>query len=97
MENENDYAKLFMIYADNEITRGKGGVLYIKDKTISYKFSSEFDNKDFAKKLQDVLDDDGENNIYFVLEKEKNLHLMAYPKSSLPQPAPQDTLGNKTD
>ena len=69
--------ELLSLFLDEEYKRGKGGVLYIKDDKYSYLFPREFPIKDFTNKLQDILDNDEEKNIFFVIEKDNQLHLMS--------------------
>tara|TARA_A100001015_G_C14710985_1_gene602029 strand:+ start:63 stop:383 length:321 start_codon:yes stop_codon:yes gene_type:complete len=76
---------LFEKYIKGETERGQGGVLYIKDENCAYIFPSEFNNKDFAQKLQETLDDDEKKNIFFVLEKEKTLHTIAHSRQGIVQ------------
>ena len=83
--------ELFTKFAEQEVARGNGGVMYIKDNEFAYLFSYEFSNKDFASKLQDILDDNKEN-IYIVVEKEKQLHLFSYPKNETIAKYTSDTL-----
>jgi len=93
-----EHKKLFEVFSQQEYKRGTGGVLYIKDQECSYLFPAEFPNKDFANKLQDVLEEKKEN-IYFVVEKEQNLHLIAYPRKSvlLSQIPFENTVNDKTN
>ena len=75
--------ELFNLFLDEEYKRGKGGVLYIKDDKYSYLFPKEFPIKDFTNKLQDILDDDEEKNIFFVIEKDNKLHLMSHSREQI--------------
>lgn len=75
--------KLLDLFIREEANKGVGGVLYVKGEEYSYLFSNQFPNKDFASKLQDILDDDGKKNIYFVIEKEGTLHLMSHSRERL--------------
>ena len=77
--------ELFEKFIKGETERGQGGVLYIKDNSCAYMFPSEFNNKDFAHKLQETLDEDEKKNIFFVLEKEKTLHTIAHSRQGLIQ------------
>ena len=75
--------KLLDLFIELEYEKGTGGVLYIKGEEYSYIFSNQFPNKDFASKLQDILDEDGKKNIYFVIEKDNQLHIMSHSREKL--------------
>ena len=75
--------ELFNLFFEVEYKRGKGGVLYIKDDKYSYLFPEEFHNKDFTDKLKDILEDDEGKNIFFVIEKENQLHLMSHSREKI--------------
>tara|TARA_B100000214_G_C23971000_1_gene630142 strand:- start:2266 stop:2571 length:306 start_codon:yes stop_codon:yes gene_type:complete len=81
MDSKNE--KLFDLFFEKEFERGKGGVMFIKGNEYSYLFSREFPSKDFATKLQDVLDEDEEKNIFFVLEQNQQLHIMSYSREKI--------------
>ena len=75
--------ELFVKYFEGEETRGSGGVLFIKeDNTCSYIFSNEFSNGEFTNKLQELINEDEKKNIFFVLQKERNLHILSYLRES---------------
>lgn len=88
--------KLFDLFQTEEYKRGSGGVLYIKGEEYSYIFSHEFSNKDFASKLQDILDEGNKENIYFVVEQSKQLHVMSYSRQKILFEAASDTFNDKT-
>ena len=75
--------ELFDLFFDEEYKRGTGGVLFIKDDKYSYLFSREFHIKDFTTKLQDILDEDEGKNIFFVIEKDNQLHIMSYSREKI--------------
>jgi hypothetical protein len=88
--------KLISIYCDGVINRGDGGVIFVRGDSIKYQFSNEFTQKDFATKLQETINDDKEN-IYVVLEKDSQYHLLAYRKSQIIPPfTDQNAIENKS-
>ena len=61
--------------------RGEGGILFVKGEYCEYRFVSEFPNANFRCSLRDVLDKDGGFHFFVVEERDKQLHVLAYPKT----------------
>lgn len=87
--------ELFNLFFDEEYKRGRGGVLYIKGDKYSYLFPTEFPVKDFTTKLQDILEEDEQKNIFFVIEQDGKLHLMSHSREKILFSAARDALNNQ--
>jgi hypothetical protein len=87
--------ELFNLFFDEEHNRGTGGVLFIKDYEYSYLFPREFNIKDFTTKLQDILDEDEGKNIFFVIEKDNQLHIMSHSRKKILFDAARNALNNQ--
>ena len=61
--------------------RGEGGVLFVKGEECAYRFASEFTNAEFRCTLRDILDKDQGLHFFVVEERDKQLHVLAYPKT----------------
>ena len=61
--------------------RGEGGVLYVKGDECAYRFVHEFVNLEFRGALETVVDADAGNHFFVVEERDKQLHVLAYPKT----------------
>ena len=79
--------KVFCALCEGEDKRGSGGILFVKDDSISYIFPNEFTNKDFASKMQEVVDENAKDFFVVVLEKDRHLHTFMYPKVQVLQTA----------
>lgn len=60
--------------------RGDGGVLYVKDEQCAYRFPREFTDETFRGQLETLLDDTPDN-FFVVEERDRALHVLAYPRS----------------
>ena len=61
--------------------RGEGGVLFVKGEECAYRFTSEFTNAEFRCALKDILDKDEGLHFFVVEERDRQLHVLAYPKT----------------
>ena len=62
--------------------RGEGGFLYVCDNEVAYIFPSELKNQtDLRNGLQEMLQDDNSQYVYYVVEKKDGkCHVLAYPR-----------------
>jgi hypothetical protein len=61
--------------------RGDGGVLFVRGGECAYRFPREFADAQFRGHLEEVLENDDARGLYFVVEeRDRALHLLAYPK-----------------
>jgi hypothetical protein len=61
--------------------RGDGGVLFVKGDECAYRFASEFTNEEFRGALSTVLENDDNQHFFVVEERDKQLNVLAYPKT----------------
>ena len=61
--------------------RGEGGVLFVKGDGCAYRFVSEFANDEFRGALTTVVENDENQHFFVVEERDKQLHVLAYPKT----------------
>lgn len=61
--------------------RGEGGVLFVKGNGCAYRFASEFTNNEFRGALTTVVENDENQHFFVVEERDKQLHVLAYPKT----------------
>jgi hypothetical protein len=79
--NPNNLHGVFKAILNGLHERGEGGVLYVKGDECAYRFSSEFTNVQFRGALDKVIEDDEGVHFFVVEERDKQLHVLAYPKT----------------
>lgn len=82
---ETTLSNLVAVALRGEQSRGGGGaVLYnAETRAASYLFPSEFKVEAFREKLQEMIDDDGGEHFFVVVESDKQLHVSKMRKASL--------------
>lgn len=75
--------------------KGEGGVLFVKGEECAYRFASEFTNCEFRCTLKDILEKDGGLHFFVVEERDKQLHVLAYPKTRVWSHCTPDTSETK--
>lgn len=75
--------------------RGKGGVLFVKGDGCAYRFASEFTNDEFRGALTTVIENDEDRHFFVVEERDKHLHVLAYPKTRVWTDLLKDTESNE--
>ena len=61
--------------------RGEGGVLYVKDDGCAYRFPREFPDEAFRGSLEGILEEDEGLHFFVVEERDRQLHVLAYPRA----------------
>ena len=75
--------------------RGEGGVLFVKGDGCAYRFVSEFKNDEFRGALTTVIENDEDRHFFVVEERDKQLHVLAYPKTRVWCDLLKDTESNE--
>ena len=81
---EGKHRNILVAYANGEYTRRdraqtEVGILFINCDSCSFLFPDEFPQKDFAKQLQEAINDQ-KDRIFIVEEKDKKYNVYTYPK-----------------